>query len=358
MSGFSGIVQADGGTPDARLIERMAEHLAFRGPDASQIWTRSGVGFCFTLLRTGPSPQSESQPISLDGRIWLLGDVRLDAREELVRKLEQLGGKISVDVTDEELILRAWQVWGDKSFEVLIGDFALAIWDAEAKQLRCARSLMGARPFFYAHAGGQLIFSNTLDVVRVAPPVTAKLDPQFIGDFLLQSWCPDPERTAFLDIRRLPAGHALKYSNHELSVRRFATLPIEDPLFLKRREDYAEEFRNLLEQAVRDRLPAGPAGIFMSGGLDSTSVAAVAKKVRAAGNSSDSLRAYTVDYNPLFEDEEGAFATKVAQHLGIPIDILAGASSSPFCGWEEASLSTPEPCAEPFFALHLEHYRK
>ena len=95
----------------------------------------------------------------------------------------------------------------------------------------------------------------------------------------------------------------------------------------------------------------------MSGGLDSTSVAA-SQKGAGRGNPGGSLRAYTVDYTPLFEDEEGAFATRVAQHLGIPIDILAGASASPFGGWEEALLSTPEPCAEPFFALHVEHYRQ
>jgi asparagine synthase (glutamine-hydrolysing) len=358
MSGFGGVVSADGRTPDAKLIERMAERLAFRGPDATEIWMRSGTGFCFTLLRTGPSPQAATQPYSLDGRVWLLGDVRLDGREDLLRRLEQHGEKASADATNEELILRAWRQWGDRSFEVLMGDFAFALWDAEAKQLRCVRDLMGARPFFYAHAGGQLLFSNTLEVVRVAPDVSDKLDLHFIGDFLLQSWCPDPERSAFLDIRRLPAGHALKYSNGELSVSRYATLPIEEPLFLKRREDYVEEFRGHLERAVRDRLPAGPTGIFMSGGLDSTSVAAVACKVQTARDSRDSLCAYTVDYTPLFEDEEGAFATKVAQHLGFPIDILAGASTLPFGGWEVSSLRFPEPCAEPFFALHVEHYRQ
>ena len=184
MSGFAGIVQADGGTPDAKLIERMADRLAFRGPDATQIWKRPGAGFCFTLLRTGPSPQSESQPLSLEGRIWLLGDVRLDGREELVRKIEQLDGKISVHVTNEELILRAWQLWGEKSFEVLTGDFALAIWDAEVKQLWCARSLMGARPFFYAQAGGQLIFSNTLEVVRdFSGPFQRNSISKFYGRF-------------------------------------------------------------------------------------------------------------------------------------------------------------------------------
>jgi asparagine synthase (glutamine-hydrolysing) len=240
----------------------------------------------------------------------------------------------------------------------LVGDFAFAIWDAEASQLWCVRDLMGARPFFYAHSAGQFVFSNTLEVVRIAPHVSAKLDLHFIGDFLLQSWCPDAERTVFLDIRRVPAGHALKYSKGELSVRRFATLPIEEPLFLERREDYVEEFRGHLEQAVRDRLPAGPAACFMSGGLDSTSVAAIACKVQTARGSRDSLCAYTVDYTPLFQDEEGAYATMVAQHIGIPIDILAGASTRPFSGWEEALLSTPEPCAEPFFALHVEHYRQ
>jgi asparagine synthase (glutamine-hydrolysing) len=358
MSGFAGIVCADGATPDAKFVERMAESLAFRGPDATQVWTRPGAGFCFTLLRTGPSPQAATQPYSLDGRVWLLGDVRLDGRGDLLRKLEQHGEKASADATNEELILRAWRQWADKSFEVLIGDFAFAIWDADSSQLWCVRDLLGARPFFYAHSAGQFVFSNTLEAVRIAPDISAKLDLHFIGDFLLQSWCPDAERTAFLDIRRLPAGHALKYSNGELSVRHFATLPIEDPLFYKRREDYVEEFRGHLEQAVRDRLPAGQAACFMSGGLDSTSVAAIACKVQTARGSRDSLYAYTVDYTPLFQDEEGAYATKVAQYIGIPIDILAGASSRPFSGLEEALLSTPEPCAEPFFALHVEHYRQ
>jgi asparagine synthase (glutamine-hydrolysing) len=358
MSGFAGIVRADGGNPEAKLLERMAESLAFRGPDAKQMWMRPGAGFCFTLLRTGPSPQADSQPFSLDGRNWLLGDVRLDGREELQRKLEQDGGKSSANATDEELILRAWRQWAEKSLDALIGDFSFALWDADAKQLWCVRDLMGARPFFYAHTGRQIVFSNTLDAVRAVPDVSAKLDTRFIGDFLLQAWCPDAERTVFQDIRRLPAGRVLRYSNGELTVRRCASLPIEEPLLLKRREDYVEEFRSCFEQAVSDRLPRGPAGVFMSGGLDSTSVAAMGTKVQVGRGIRDSLRAYTVDYTPLFEDEEGAFATKVAQHLGIPIDIMAGASTRPFGGWEESSLRTPEPCAEPFFALHVEHYRQ
>ncbi len=179
-----------------------------------------------------------------------------------------------------------------------------------------------------------------------------------LGDFLLQSWCPDVERTAFRNVRRLPAGYALKYSDGEIKLRRYATLPVEEPLLLKRGEDYVEQFRGHLEQAVRDRLPTGPAAFFMSGGLDSTSVAAMASTVQARRGVRDLLRAYTVDYTPLFEDEEGAYATKVARHLGMAIDIMAGASARPLGGWEEGLLSTPEPCSEPFLALHVEHYRQ
>jgi asparagine synthase (glutamine-hydrolysing) len=359
MSGFAGIVRSDEGTPDAPLLQQMAERLAFRGPDATQVWTRPGAGFCFTLLRTGPSPQAPTQPCSLDGRLWLLGDVRLDGREELLAELEQNGGEqVSPNTTNEELILRAWRQWSEKSLEKLCGNFSFALWDAQTKQLWCLRDLLGVRPFFYAHVARQVIFSNTLDVLRLSADVSADLDPQFIGDFLLQSWCPDAERSVFRDIRRLPAGHLLTFSEGHVRVCRYASLPIEEPLLLKREEEYLEQFRAHLERAVRDRVPHGPTAVFMSGGLDSTSIAATAKRVHARRSEPPCLRAFTVDSTPLFEDQEGAFATLAAQHIGIPLQILHTAPWLPFARWDELGVRAPEPTAEPFFAMHLEHYRR
>ena len=120
MSGFAGMVNGDGSAPDSRVLEKMAAGLEFRGPDAKQVSVQSGAGFCFSLLRTGPAPQAEVQPCSLDGRTWLIGDVRLDGREELRRELEQRGESISAEATDEELILHAWRQWGEASFEKLL----------------------------------------------------------------------------------------------------------------------------------------------------------------------------------------------------------------------------------------------
>ena len=103
MSGFAGIICTAGNTPDPGLLERMAGGLEFRGPDATQIWSRGSAGFCFTILRTGPAPQSSEQPCTLDGRVWLLGDVRLDGREDLRGQLEKSDEPISAEATDEEL---------------------------------------------------------------------------------------------------------------------------------------------------------------------------------------------------------------------------------------------------------------
>jgi asparagine synthase (glutamine-hydrolysing) len=353
VSGFAGIISLDGAPPDARLLERMAQTLAFRGPDGTHITTKPGAGFVFTFLRTGPAPQCPSQPCSIDGRVWLLGDVRLDGRDDLRRKLEQYGDEIPAEVTDEELVLRAWQRWREEALPDLLGDYSFALWDAEARQLLCARDLMGARPFFYAQAGSHLYFSNTLNAIRCAPDTSSVLDDHFIAHFLLQGWCSDLARSAFRDIARLRPGHALQYSTAGLQVRRFVSLPVEEPLLFKGEEEYVEQFRSLLEQATPDRLPRGPAAIFMSGGLDSTSVAAIAVHTAKQNGLPLNLRAYTVDCEPVLPDEEGRLALLVSEHIGLPTEIQQGTSCRPFQNYDDPRLRTPEPFHEPYRSLYL-----
>jgi asparagine synthase (glutamine-hydrolysing) len=358
VSGFAGIVSLDGAPPDTDLLGRMAQTLAFRGPDGIHTTTKPGAGFCFTFLRTGPAPQCPSQPCSLEGRIWLLGDVRLDGRDALRRRLEQHGDEIDGDATDEELVLRSWRRWGEDSLPDLLGDYAFALWDAESRELWCARGLMGARPFFYAQTIDCFYFTNTLDTIRCARDVSGALDSHFIGDFLLQGFCSYPERTAFEEISRLPAGHVLRFSKAGLGVHRFTSLPIEEPLWFNCEEEYVEQFRGLLQQAVGERLPRGPATILMSGGLDSTSIAAMAAKIAKESRSSASLRAHTVDYRPLFDDEEGYYASLAAEHIGIPIEILRGASCIPYQGWSDSGLRMPEPSHEPYLLLSKQQYER
>ena len=172
MSGIVGILHLDHMPIDRALLRRMTEFMTFRGPDAQEIWSDGHVGFGHTLLKTTEESEHENQPFTLDGRSWIVADARVDAQKDLISKLESKRQAITSGTTDVELILRAYQVWGEKCVEHLLGDFAFAIWDDARRQLFCARDHLGVKPFFYAHVGQTVVFSNTLDCVRLHPLVS------------------------------------------------------------------------------------------------------------------------------------------------------------------------------------------
>ncbi len=215
MSGIVGIVNFDGAPIDRDLLSRMTASLDFRGPDARRTWIAEGnnVGFGHTLLRTTYEAEHEQQPCTLDGNTWIVADCRVDAREELVAKLRAKGRDASLHRPDVELILHAWHVWGEECVEHLLGDFAFAIWDAPRRSLFCARDHMGVKPFYYAHIGSTLIFSNTLDCVRMHPAVSDTLNDLAIADFLVIRSEPGPgvKRPLFADIQRDSAGAPRDY---------------------------------------------------------------------------------------------------------------------------------------------------
>ncbi|HEX8871734.1 MAG TPA: hypothetical protein VF758_03145, partial [Candidatus Acidoferrum sp.] len=127
MSGFFGVVRTDGKPVEPRILEEITQRLRLRGPDGSQTWTRNGLGTCFAYLETGTRHQSRSQPVQLGGRYTLLGEVRLDARKELIRELLEKQLRATEEVSDEELLLLAWSAWGEGALSRLLGDFSVAI---------------------------------------------------------------------------------------------------------------------------------------------------------------------------------------------------------------------------------------
>ena len=113
---------------NAGTLQALTDSLAFRGPDARQIWVDGPVGFGHTLLKTTAESETEHQPFSLDGATWIVADARLDARPDLIAKLESRHGL--GDAPDVELLLRAYLAWGEQCVDHFLGDFAFAIWDA------------------------------------------------------------------------------------------------------------------------------------------------------------------------------------------------------------------------------------
>lgn len=350
MSGFFGMVRQDGKAVEEPLLQKIADELTLRGPDGTSLWRQANVGGCYTWMRTGPAPQAEHQPVILGNRFFLWGDLRLDARQQLQQQLSLQNFPDAPALTSEHLLLHAWAKWGLDALEHIIGDFSFALWDAHEQILWCARDFVGSRPFYYAHVGDVFCFSNTLRIFRLVPEVSRELNESFLGDFLIEGWNVDPTRTVYRDIRRLPAGHLLRFSNRASIVRRFLKLPIEEPLRLKRPEDYLEVYRSLLTEAVNDRLPEHAAALYLSGGLDSATVCAVAGRIASGRAQKEKLKSFTLSWKPFFDDPEPAFATYTAQHLGLSLKILQETELKPFEGAGSQDGSTPEPDNEAFFA--------
>lgn len=362
MSGFAGIVRIQP-TPetaeaDRAAIARMAEAVAFRGPDAQQQFTRDGASFAFSLLTTGPAPQAAEQPVTLDGETFFLGEARCDGRDDLVRKLQQHGAVVSQAARDEQLVLHFVANFGIEGLPELDGDFSFVLWKPRERKLFAFRDLVGARPFFYSHKSGQLIFSNTLQAIPASGNVNLRhYDPQFIANFLLGESHFDAEKTVYRDVRRLPSGNLLEFSAAGLTTRCIATYPIEELLSFQRDDDVLDEFRELFARAVRDRLPESETTILLSGGLDSTSVAAAAVAQRTNRNATGNLKlsAFTADFQPLFKDDEVSLARDFAATLDLPFHLIHTGHILPLEGAEAGPLTRPEP--SDYVLLGLQQFR-
>ena len=351
MSGFAAVFHLEGAQVERAWLEAMARSLAPRGPDGTEIWVSGSAGLCHTLFRTSDANDGGTQIASLDGSVRLVSDARIDDRYTLINRLPQ--GSIDLRTASAaELILHSYAVWGEACVEHLLGDFAFVIWDARRGRIFGARDQMGVKLFFYAHLGPYLIISDALDAIRQIPIVPSQLDDNAIGDFLLVGFNKYPARTYFKEIRRLPAAHCLSAGSDGLRTKRYWTLPVEEPIYYRRADDYPDCFFELLHTAVRDRLPGGPLGILMSGGLDSPALAVASVQLGAM------TTAFTSVFDRLLPDEERHYARLVARHLKIPIEYTVE-DDQPW-GWEPDSppIHTPEPLDDPLrLAACRKYYR-
>jgi asparagine synthase (glutamine-hydrolysing) len=351
MSGIAGIVHFDGADVDGRLLRRMTDSMAVRGPERQQIWVDGAIGFGHALLDTNQDTTADHQPTSLDGQVWITADARIDDRQTLIRKLEVRENPHARSATDAQLILQAYNAWGEQCVDHLIGDFAFAIWDARVRRLFCARDQFGVKPFYYAELPGGMIFSNTLNCIRLHPAVGDALNEIAIGDFLLFGMNQDPATTTFASIRRLPAAQSLTCQAGMRRSRCYWTVPTDGRIRYRRPDEYVERFRELFRTAVDDRLRGRDADIWMSGGLDSTSIAATARRILFERDHRSKLRAHTIVYDRCIPDEERYYAGMAADALGIPISFFVADTYLPFDGWDRPDLHTPEPTGDPFLLM-------
>jgi asparagine synthase (glutamine-hydrolysing) len=357
MSGIVGLFHRNGAPVDPGLLQELTRFLAYRGPDGLDTWTDANVGLGCAMLRTTRESASAHQPAQLDGRFFIVADARLDARAELLAELESAGHKIPRMTPEAELLLHAYAAWGPQCLDHLMGDFSFALWDGPGKTMFCARDHMGVKPFYFAQLGDLFIFSNTLDCVRLHPAVGEELNETAVADFLLFGLNCDNAATTFRDVRRLPPAHSLTVSTEGLRLRRHWSAPTDGRIRHHSAGDTIEHFQFLLKNAIADRLTTDRAGILLSGGLDSASIAALAREISGTTTNGNGLRAYTVVYNSLIPDHDGGLARTTAEFLDIPIRCLPMDHLRPFDRWDTPETQWPEPVDDPFFAGMFDQFQ-
>ena len=313
MGAIVGILRFDGVSVEASTLASMLDAMPHQGSDNLSVWKQDSVGVGQRMFWTTPESQSETLPlISAEGQFILTADARIDNRDELLSTLAIT--KPTSEIADSELILAAYEKWGESCVDHLLGDFAFAIWDARNQRMFCARDHFGAKPFYYFRSGECFAFSTEIKALWQVSTIAHQLDEVQLARFLSGD-DSDKEATFFEYVKRLPPAHTLTITTEGAPrLRNYWTLDRNLEIHLGSDEEYAERFREIFTEAVRCRIrSAYPVGSALSGGLDSSSIACTARDLMQQVGTTP-LHVFSAIYPSIpLSDERQYIDTAIAQ---------------------------------------------
>ncbi len=281
MSGIVGVIRFDGRPIEREWLVGMTDAIAHRGPDGVAHWFNRSVGFGHRMMRATPEARREDEPLTDEsGGLCLTFDGRIDNRAELKSAINAAGFHLRAD-TDAEIVLRAYQCWGENSSERMLGDFAYALWDESKRSLFCARDLFGSKPFYYHLTGQLFVFASEVKAVLSVPEVPRRLNEARIADYLVEYLEGYDNTSSFFEgIFKLPPAHTAVIRNGQLRLNRYWSPDPRREIRYQSDAEYEVAFREIFTEAVRCRLrSARPPGAMLSGGIDSSSIACVAREL-------------------------------------------------------------------------------
>lgn len=314
MCGIAGFV----GPGDQEDLAAMCGAIAHRGPDDEGFYAdalgAAPVRLGFRRLAILDIAGGRQPMATVDGDLVIVFNGEIYNFMELREALEQAGHRFQTDHSDTEALLLGYRQWGEDVVERLNGMFAFCIHDRRAGRLFFGRDRFGKKPLFYAETADGLIFASEATAVQRHPAVRRDIDRDGLIKYFAYGYTPGP-RTIHAGVRKLPGGHVMHY---DLATRRLSTrcywryrMVVDDPPPGGPKQ-WAEEVRNLLGAAVARRLRSDvPLGFFLSGGIDSAAVTALAARQLDPA----SMRTFTIGFTEASYDES-AFARAAAAHYG------------------------------------------
>jgi len=302
IAGYVGVVSPD-------LLPAMVKALAHRGPDDSGIHVGGEAGLGMTRLAiidlaTGRQPMSTD-----DGSAWLVFNGEIYNYRALRAELEARGHVFRTR-SDTEVLLRAWQTYGEQCVTRLAGMFAFALWDARRHILVLGRDRLGKKPLYYWQGDGVFLFASEIKALLCHPAVPRALDPEAFHHYLAFGYAP-AHRSMLAGVSKLPAAHVALVERGQLGARRYWSLPPAAPAAPIGFAEAAARVRAGVREAVRVRLESDvPLGVFLSGGIDSAAVVASMREL-----TSGRIATFTVGFAGEASFDERLLARHIAQRF-------------------------------------------
>jgi asparagine synthase (glutamine-hydrolysing) len=316
MCGIAGIVNlAEGlGPCEASQLTDMVATIGYRGPDEFGTYRDHHAGLAHARLSIIDLATGQQPLANETDSIWIVFNGEIFNYIELAKELAALGHTFRTR-SDTEVIVHAYEQWGEDAFRRFNGQWALALWDARRKSLVLARDPFGVRPLYICVHERRLYFASEVKAIFAAEPgIPRRFDPVGL-DQLFTFWTPVAPATVFAGVEELPPGCVRTYCGHTVRETRAydPQYPVaDDGLFRGTLEDATEEVRAALEDATRLRMVRSdvPVGSYLSGGLDSSLVAALGLRAKGAQFSTFSLRFKDAEY------DETPYQRLMSEHLG------------------------------------------
>ncbi len=281
MSALAGRWNFDGNPDAGESCQRMLAAQQMYGPHDVRQWSDGPLAMGRRLFRTVPEDAYDRQPLhGADGRLTLVADVRLDNRDDLSSALG-LPSDRAATMCDAAILLASLERWGEEALDRLVGDFAFALWDSDARRLLLARDFLGLRPLHYHCGKGFFAFATMPKGLHALPDIPYAPDERAMAEFV--TLMPEGgQKSFFEDIAIVEAGHCVTVTRDRVQSRRYWS-PRRRDLARPKGEDFVEGLRDLLDVATRARLRGanGTVGAQLSGGFDSAAVTATAARLLA-----------------------------------------------------------------------------
>lgn len=324
MSGIACIIHFDGRPVEPGEMERMTASMAHRGPDGIRHWVKGNVALGHCQMCTTPESLKETQPwANEDESLVLVMDGRVDNWEELRAELLGRGVRLR-NQSDAELVLRAYEEWGEDCLQHIDGDYGLLIWDARRRRTFCARDRMAVKPLQYHWNGRSLVVASELHAMFELPWVPRRINDGMMAEYIADEWHSRTE-TLWEEILRLEPAHWMFAAGEDPKPRRYWAPETMPELVYKRDEEYIEHYRALLFDMVRRTSRShAPLAYEVSGGLDSSALFAVANELRKQGRlCAPGFEGYTLDFEGQGDADEMEYARAVAKHVGVAVHEVA-----------------------------------